>query len=37
VWLITFVVIVPFGLALALHEGLKWRTLTHIGEETSKS
>jgi hypothetical protein len=37
VWIVTFVVVVPFGLALAFHEGLKWGHLTHIGEEASKS
>ena len=37
VWIVTFVVVVPFGLVLAFHEGLKWRNLTHIGEEASKS
>lgn len=29
-WIITFVVIVPLGLALAFHEGIKWRNLRHI-------
>jgi uncharacterized protein (TIRG00374 family) len=35
-WIITFVVIVPLGLALAFHEGIKWRNLRHIepGEST---
>jgi glycosyltransferase 2 family protein len=37
VWVVTFVVVVPFGLALAFHEGLKWSNLTQIGEEASKS
>jgi glycosyltransferase 2 family protein len=32
-WLITFVVIVPFGLVLGFHEGIKWRTLSHVAEE----
>ena len=26
-WMITFVVIVPLGLAMAFHEGIKWRNL----------
>lgn len=29
-WIITFVVIVPLGLALAFQEGIKWRNLRHI-------
>ena len=33
-WIITFVVIVPMGLVLAFHEGIKWRSLRHI-EPTS--
>lgn len=32
-WLISFVVIVPVGLALAFHEGIKWRSLKHIGTD----
>ena len=41
-WIISFVVIVPIGLALAFHEGIKWRNLRHLepestpGEETPK-
>lgn len=34
-WLINFVIIVPVGLALAFHEGIKWRNLKNIGEEAS--
>jgi uncharacterized protein (TIRG00374 family) len=33
-WLISFVVIVPLGLALAFHEGIKWRSLKHIDSGT---
>ena len=29
-WIISFVAIVPIGLALAFHEGIKWRNLKHI-------
>jgi glycosyltransferase 2 family protein len=29
-WLISFVVVVPVGLGLAFHEGIKWRSLKHI-------
>jgi hypothetical protein len=34
-WIFTFVVIVPFGLLLAFHEGIRWRQLREIGPETS--
>jgi uncharacterized protein (TIRG00374 family) len=34
-WIITFVVIVPLGLVLAFHEGIKWRSLRHIEESSS--
>lgn len=30
-WLISFFIIVPIGLALAFHEGLKWHSLRNIG------
>ncbi len=33
-WIISFVTIVPLGLALAFHEGIKWRSLKHL-EPTS--
>jgi glycosyltransferase 2 family protein len=33
-WLVSFVVIVPIGLALAFHEGIKWRSLRNIGSGT---
>jgi len=33
-WIITFVVIVPLGLGLAFHEGIKWRNMRHVGEES---
>jgi len=36
-WIITFVVIVPLGLVLAFHEGIKWRSLRHIDSSTSSS
>jgi len=29
-WIISFVAILPIGLALAFHEGIKWRNLKHI-------
>lgn len=29
-WIISFVSIVPFGLGLAFHEGIKWRSLRHL-------
>jgi hypothetical protein len=34
-WLIAFVVIVPIGLILAFHEGIKWRNIRHIDTGTS--
>lgn len=35
-WLITFVAIVPFGLAAALHEGLSWRKLRELEREAAQ-
>ena len=37
-WIISFVSIVPLGLVLAFHEGIKWRSLRHLDtpEEESK-
>ena len=32
-WIITFVVIVPFGVAAALHEGLSWRKFRELERE----
>jgi uncharacterized protein (TIRG00374 family) len=34
-WIISFVAIVPIGLILAFHEGLKWRNLKHLGSTVS--
>jgi len=34
-WIITFVAIVPLGLVLAFHEGIKWRSLRHIDDSSS--
>jgi glycosyltransferase 2 family protein len=33
-WLVSFVAIVPLGLGLAFHEGIKWRSLKHIDSGT---
>jgi uncharacterized protein (TIRG00374 family) len=33
IWILTFVVVAPFGLALAFQEGLNWRKLKHLQEE----
>jgi len=33
-WIIAFVVIVPIGLPLALHEGLTWKKIRQLGAET---
>ncbi|MFN3323693.1 MAG: lysylphosphatidylglycerol synthase transmembrane domain-containing protein [Bryobacteraceae bacterium] len=35
IWLITFVVIVPIGLALAFHEGLNYKKIKHLEEEAA--
>jgi len=37
IWIITFVAVVPFGLGLALKEGLDWHSLKRLGEEASTS
>jgi uncharacterized protein (TIRG00374 family) len=34
-WVVSFVSIVPVGLALAFHEGLQWRSLRHLESETN--
>ncbi|HLY17605.1 MAG TPA: lysylphosphatidylglycerol synthase transmembrane domain-containing protein [Bryobacteraceae bacterium] len=34
-WIISFVVVVPFGLILALHEGVRWHTLKHLEVEAA--
>jgi len=34
-WFISFVVVVPVGVALALHEGIRWRTLKHLEPEVT--
>jgi len=33
-WLVTFVSVLPPGLILAFHEGIKWRTLRHLEVES---
>ncbi len=33
IWLLSFVAVVPFGLGLAVKEGLDWRTLRRLGRE----
>jgi len=35
IWLITFIILLPVGIPMALHEGLNWRKLKEIGEESS--
>jgi hypothetical protein len=32
-WITSFVIIVPFGLLLALQDGLRWSALAHVKEE----
>lgn len=34
-WFISFVVVVPLGAALALHDGIRWRTLRQLEPEVS--
>jgi glycosyltransferase 2 family protein len=34
-WILTFVVVVPFGLILAFHEGINWRKLKHLREDVA--
>lgn len=34
-WINNFVVIVPVGFAMAFHEGIKWRSLKHLGDSSS--
>jgi glycosyltransferase 2 family protein len=34
-WFISFVVVVPVGVALALHEGVRWRTLKQLEPEVN--
>jgi uncharacterized protein (TIRG00374 family) len=36
IWIITFVVVVPAGLVLALKEGLDWHSLRQMGREAAK-
>jgi glycosyltransferase 2 family protein len=36
VWIVTFVAIVPVGMALALRDGLNWHKLREIGREVSQ-
>jgi hypothetical protein len=33
IWLITYVIILPIGLAMAFHEGINFRRLKEIEEE----
>jgi hypothetical protein len=34
-WIISFVVVVPFGLLLTLHEGIRWSTLKQLEPEAT--
>jgi hypothetical protein len=36
IWVITFVVVVPFGLLCAFHEGLNWSRLKHLPEDVAR-
>jgi uncharacterized protein (TIRG00374 family) len=33
-WAVNFLTALPVGLACGFHEGIRWRTMRHIGEET---
>jgi hypothetical protein len=33
IWVLSFVIIVPFGLLFAFHEGINWRKFKHLPEE----
>ena len=33
IWLLSWVLVVPFGLAFASHEGLNWKKISHIRED----
>jgi len=35
IWIITFIILVPVGVPLALHEGLNWRKLKALREESA--
>jgi uncharacterized protein (TIRG00374 family) len=35
IWIMTFVVVVPFGLLMAVREGLDWRKLRRVGREAA--
>lgn len=37
IWVLTFVVIVPFGLGFAFHEGISWGKLRHLPEDVPLS
>jgi uncharacterized membrane protein YbhN (UPF0104 family) len=36
IWVITFVVVVPFGLLCAFHEGLNWSRFKHLPEDVAR-
>src|SRR5262249_9754475 len=35
IWIITFVILLPIGLPLALHQGLNWKRIRTLREESS--
>jgi uncharacterized protein (TIRG00374 family) len=35
IWIITFVVVIPFGLLCAFHEGINWGKLKHLPQDAS--
>ncbi len=34
-WATNFLVALPLGITMAFHEGIRWRTMKHVGEENS--
>lgn len=37
IWILSWVLVVPFGLAFAFHEGLNWKKISHISESVEQS
>lgn len=33
IWILSWVVVVPFGLAFAFHEGVNWKKISHLSDE----
>lgn len=35
IWLLSWVLVVPFGLAFAFHEGINWKKISHLSEDVA--